>query len=191
MSSFIVRGYIQNIPDWCRYVYSSCGGAKHRQMVGLPCLVSQLATLHVAGWTWAVFTRVYLESCISLSPQSGNFWIYPRTESPWSLVNHTKSNYKSLKIWASQCLLQCVFFWSVCLLHTTFSGTMKQSQLPTRISEIALNTNKTNSLFESTDYGLDGPGIESRWGRDFSYMSRPVQGPTHPPVQWVPGLSRG
>jgi len=39
----------------------------------------------------------------------------------------------------------------------------------------------------STGYGLDGPGIESRWGgRDF-----PQLGPTQPPVQWVPGLSRG
>jgi len=32
-------------------------------MVGLPCLVSQCAKLHLAGWMWAVFTRVYLESC--------------------------------------------------------------------------------------------------------------------------------
>jgi hypothetical protein len=32
-------------------------------MVGLQCVVSQCAELHVAGWTWAVFTRVYLESC--------------------------------------------------------------------------------------------------------------------------------
>jgi hypothetical protein len=40
--------------------------------------VSQCAELHVAGWTWAVFTRVYLESCISLSPQSGNFWVHLR-----------------------------------------------------------------------------------------------------------------
>jgi hypothetical protein len=27
------------------------------------CLMSQCTKLHVAGWTWAVFTRVYLESC--------------------------------------------------------------------------------------------------------------------------------
>ena len=43
----------------------------------------------------------------------------------------------------------------------------------------------------ATRYGLDGPGIESRWGRDFPHPSRPALGPTQPPVQWVPGLSRG
>ena len=41
----------------------------------------------------------------------------------------------------------------------------------------------------ATGYGLEGPRIESRWGRDFPHLSRPVLGPTQPPVQWVPGLS--
>ena len=43
----------------------------------------------------------------------------------------------------------------------------------------------------ATRYGLDGPGIESRWGRDFPHLSRPSLGTTQPSIQWVPGLSRG
>jgi len=43
----------------------------------------------------------------------------------------------------------------------------------------------------ATAYGLHGSGMEFRWGRDFPHLSRPALRPTHPPVQWVPGLSRG
>jgi len=35
----------------------------------------------------------------------------------------------------------------------------------------------------ATGYELDGPGIESRWGRDFPYLSRPALGPTQPHLQ--------
>jgi hypothetical protein len=42
-----------------------------------------------------------------------------------------------------------------------------------------------------TDYGLDGPAIESWWRRDFPHLSRPALEAAQPPVQWVPGLSRG
>jgi len=36
---------------------------------------------------------------------------------------------------------------------------------------------RDSSVDTATRYGLDGPGIESRWGRDFPHPSRPVAGP--------------
>jgi hypothetical protein len=48
-----------------------------------------------------------------------------------------------------------------------------------------------SSVGIATGYGLGGPGIESRWRRDFPHLSRPAPGSTQPPVQWIPGLSRG
>jgi hypothetical protein len=48
-----------------------------------------------------------------------------------------------------------------------------------------------SSVGIATGYGLDGPGIESGGERDFPHLSSSALGPTQPPAQWVPGLSRG
>ena len=50
---------------------------------------------------------------------------------------------------------------------------------------------RDSSVGIATRYGLDGPGIESRWWRDFTHPSRPAFGPIHPPLQWVSGPSQG
>ena len=43
----------------------------------------------------------------------------------------------------------------------------------------------------TTGYGLDGPGSNPGGGQDFPHLSRPALWPTHSPVLWLPGLSRG
>ena len=47
-----------------------------------------------------------------------------------------------------------------------------------------------SSVGTATDYELKGPG-SNPGGDEIFRPSRPALGPTQPPLQWVPGLSRG
>jgi len=58
---------------------------------------------------------------------------------------------------------------------------------PYQTSNVSLDI----SVGIATRYGLEGPGIEFRWTRDFPHPSRPALGPTQPTMQWATGLSRG
>jgi hypothetical protein len=50
---------------------------------------------------------------------------------------------------------------------------------------------RDSSVGIATCYGLDGPGIESRWWRDFPQPSSPALGPTQPPIPGsFPGVKR-
>jgi len=48
-----------------------------------------------------------------------------------------------------------------------------------------------SSVGIATGYGLDVSGMESRWRRDFTHLSRQALVPDWSSVQWVWGLSWG
>jgi hypothetical protein len=89
-------------------------------------------------------------------------------------------------------IFRCVVFILYCPsshqtdVHSALGAFKRQADLPKTV----LNSPKLNqtcgpgsSVGIATGYGLDGPEIESRWGRDFLHLSKPALGPTQPLVQ--------
>jgi len=59
-----------------------------------------------------------------------------------------------------------------CHILTIDKGTLKN------VDCLMVGSGPGSSVGIATGYGLDGPGIECRWWRDFPHLSRPALDPT-------------
>jgi len=78
--------------------------------------------------------------------------------------------------------------WTQIRKHQFSSTSFKTEHL---FSYTFHTTGRDSPVGKTTRYGLEGPGIESRWERDFLHPSRTALGSTQPPIQRVPGLVGG
>ena len=69
------------------------------------------------------------------------------------------------------------FAASSCSADLLEQSLSKVSEGSSVLSGTFIRSGQGSSVSIATDYGLGGPGIESRWGRVFPYLSRPVWGP--------------
>ena len=77
-------------------------------------------------------------------------------------------------------------------LYSECGGPMQaRSQTMNTVVAAASSAGAYGVIAIAIRHGLDGQGIESRWGRYFPQLSRTALGPTHPRVDWLLGLSPG
>ena len=75
-------------------------------------------------------------------------------------------------------------------LSSSFLYITKECNIKENNNKITTTKRAGGSVGIANAFGLDGPGIESRWGRDFPHLSRQALRSTQPPVQWAPGNSQ-
>jgi hypothetical protein len=106
--------------------------------------------------------------------------------------------FAKLTILSASCALEVGLFttckyklWNV--LWPGIDGMLNSSLL--RYSQFTnvwnMDMGRDTIVIKATRYGLESPAIKSRWGRFFLRLSKPALWPTHPPLQWVPGLFPG
>jgi hypothetical protein len=71
------------------------------------------------------------------------------------------------------------------LTYTSYNGQNLNSLA------VSVIRGSTVYIYTPTYYGLEGQGIETRWGRGFPHQYRPALWLTQSPVKWVPVLFPG
>ena len=144
---------------------------------------------------------VYLNALL-ISWRMKREWMFVWCNESTCLLRLTQNSQTSSSCWyflQRKSKIHCIVSWDVQLSRHTSPPVgarytmveMWAPQLVFKATSLSPLCGPGSSVGIATGYERDGPGIESRWGRDFPHLSRPSLGPTQPPVQWVPAFSRG
>jgi hypothetical protein len=109
-------------------------------------------------------------------------WDFTRVS---SLISHLPLNYLPRPIQPAVQYVPGSFLGGKAAGAWRWPPTLSRSEVK---NQLPLLLGRDNVVGIATRYGLDGPGIERRWGRDFEHPSRPALGPIQLPVNRVQGL---
>ena len=77
------------------------------------------------------------------------------------------------------CMHVCMYVLCMYVFHMILTIRIKHINY---IKPLTCVVGRDSSVGIATRYGLDGPGIESRWERDIVHPSRLALAPTQPPI---------
>ena len=132
-----------------------------------------------------------LSSVISLSVFPFLFLRRPSPVVPTTEIRILFTSVYQLSLLSCSCYMHCpndkiyVAEWSTTFLWGSWNTDCVSdfSQKHFFCVNLTENDGRDSSVGIATRYGLDGPGIEFRWGGEiFPHPSRPALGPTQPPV---------
>jgi hypothetical protein len=192
VTTFRLLLYSPSTSDLYHVVQMMCAGEDYQAIITANIHVNRRAwgRGRCIVWFWQLHTRAP-QHCIQLWSAQSSHWLV-QVSMASQCYTWSKNTYHTTPLHAEPALssiaLKTVrqhyikhkaYFLFLCICLEYF-GSSKY-----------LRSGPGSSLGIATDYGLNGPGIESQWGRDLPHLSRLALGPTQPPVQWVPALSRG
>jgi hypothetical protein len=165
-----IRGGIQNIPDWFRHLYSSCGSTKHR---------SQQAKLWIPGYT-ATFFGDCVKTCEDVAPNFGeNRHDCFTMTTPRITLPSSPSRFWRNKKWLSSPSTVVPWFGALWLLPIS-KNEIEAKRMPVwyhwgdlgRIVESAWHWQKRTSRKRFKNWGDGGTGVYMREGSTSRVMRK-------------------